>query len=337
LRPTTLDASPSLSRRVMRILLVSVAPLQKELGASKVLIELGEEMERIGWECHWISVPDLVGGGPKNRNVGPRESADALRAYLKAHSGEYDVVDYGLGYLPFPRSEFVPTTLLVGRSVLLIHHFLEIKLPTYRTLKARVYELVYGRRTRKELEEIATRVNESIPETDLVNVANDDDKTVLVRAGAPADKIVVIPYGLGRQRAELFEETPMARPEIPTVAFVGTFDSRKGATDFPALVKRIMAGVPEARFLLLGTHKGRDEVLARFPRAVRPRVEVVPHYAADTLPELLSNCSIRRVSFVCRRIRVWRFRNVGGWTPCDHLCRAWASDDVARAIPRTDW
>jgi glycosyltransferase involved in cell wall biosynthesis len=273
----------------MRILLISVAPLRKELGASKVLIELAEELERLDWHCQLSSIPELLG---RNATEGDFQGAEALRSYLHKHASDYDVVDYGLGYLPFPRTEFAANTLFVERSVLLIHHFDDIKLPTYRTWKARAHALVYGRRTSARHREIVDRVDRSLAGADLVNVSNDDDKAILIRAGVPKDKIVVIPYGLSLERLSIFEQRPTLRAEAPTVAFVGTFDSRKGATDFPTIVSRIVDNIPEARFLLLGTYKSESDVLARFPRGIRSKIRVVPHYPADSLPELLSPCAI---------------------------------------------
>jgi glycosyltransferase involved in cell wall biosynthesis len=276
----------------MKILLVSVTSLRKELGASKVVIEVAEELEQLGWQCTLSSIPDLLSQGHTAAERDPRRSAEVLRAHLKAHAAEYDVVDYGLGYLPFSRHEFAAQTLFVGRSVLLIHHFGEIKPPTYPTWKARAHALVYARRNRADLREIVGRADATIAQADLVNVSNDDDRALLCRRGVPEDKIVVIPYGLSRVATASFVQIPMERPPIPTIAFVGTFDSRKGAADFPAILRRIVAGVPESRFLLLGTYRGEDEVKSRFPRGLRSRITVVPHYATETLPALLSACSV---------------------------------------------
>src|SRR5215471_10138828 len=121
----------------MKILFVSHTYLRKDLGASKVVLEVGEEMQRFGWDCDYVSLAELAPGGTAGGNEG---YANALRAYLREHAGEYDVVDYDHNCLPFPRSEFAPRTLMVARSVLLAHHFGEIPIPVERTLKAKVRE-----------------------------------------------------------------------------------------------------------------------------------------------------------------------------------------------------
>jgi glycosyltransferase involved in cell wall biosynthesis len=276
----------------MKILLVSDTHLKRELGASKVVIELAEELEALGWECHLSSIPELSGGGASADGGSRIEPATALRAHLLAHPGRYDVVDYGHGYLPYPRSEFPARMLLVARSVLLIHHSNTIRIPTYTTLKARAHALIFALRDRAEHRQIVRRADVTLDEADLINVANDDDEKVLVQQGIARDKIVVIPYGLSRQQQDLFHRISPIVPAQPTVAFVGTFDGRKGATDLPKIVRRIVEHSPSVRFRLLGTYKNERDVLARFPSDLRGRIQVVPGYPPGGLPDLLSSCSV---------------------------------------------
>src|SRR5438034_5839609 len=112
------------SSTLMRILFCSRTHLSKELGASKVLIELAEEMERLGWQCTLLSphdvAPDLNGKADYHNH---------LRRYLIEHADNYDVVEYDHGHLPFPRKDFSAGTLFVARSVLLGHHFNKIAIP----------------------------------------------------------------------------------------------------------------------------------------------------------------------------------------------------------------
>lgn len=273
----------------MKILFVSHTYLRKDLGASKVVLEVGEEMQRLGWECDYLSMAELAPGGTASGNEG---YANALRAYLREHAGEYDVVDYDHNCLPFPRSEFAARTLMVARSVLLAHHFDEIPIPVERSWKAQLHARLYRRREEVRKELIIGRAQRTLLEADLVNVANDHDRELLVRKGIPADRIAVFPYGLGRERQPLFEAVSTAPPDGARVAFVGTFDGRKGATDFPKIARTIVARAPSATFLLLGTHRSADEVRAAFPRSLRARIQVTPRYAAESLHELLAPCAV---------------------------------------------
>ncbi len=44
----------------MKMLLLSPFSPSKELGASKVVVELAEEMQCLGWECDVRSIFDIV-------------------------------------------------------------------------------------------------------------------------------------------------------------------------------------------------------------------------------------------------------------------------------------
>jgi glycosyltransferase involved in cell wall biosynthesis len=129
----------------------------------------------------------------------------------------------------------------------------------------------------------------------VANVSNHDDKAELVRRGFPTEKIVVLPFGMGPQRRRGFDEVSAEVPRRPLVVFVGTFDYRKGASDFPTIVRRILAGVPDARFRLVGTAglmRTAEQVLTFFPADMRSAVEVRPTFAAEELPGLLADASV---------------------------------------------
>jgi glycosyltransferase involved in cell wall biosynthesis len=275
----------------MRILFVSQTYLKKDLGASKVIIELAEEMTRLGWKCDLRAAPDLIVGDP-GRDV-LRKSVKALGSFLQAHARDYDVVDYEHTFLPFPRSTFDERPLLVARSVLLHRETKVNAIPRDATWKGRMHAVLFGRREEREHREVLKSVRASVDAADLVNVANHADEADLVAWGIPKSKIVVLPYGLSTERRRLFDAiNSLERPAKPTVAFVGTFDNRKGATDFPALVQHVTSSLPESSFLLLGTYKSESDVLSKFPIALRPRVKVIPQYTPESLPELLMGCSV---------------------------------------------
>jgi len=272
----------------MKILFVSHAPLERELGASKVVIEVAEGMERLGWTCDVTSLMELV---PGPIQPGGEVYGVALREHLLKHAAEYDVVDYDHVYLPYPRGEFAPRTLFVARSVLLAHHLSAVRSPASVSLKSRVRALISGGRNHVPLLNIVERATRTISEADLVNVANRGDEATLVGSGVLKEKIVVIPYGLTRERRILFERGA-STPREAKIAFLGTFDARKGADDLPAIVSSILGELPEASFRLLGTGVGAQDVLAKFPRRLRSRIEVIPKYPTSALPEFLASCSI---------------------------------------------
>jgi glycosyltransferase involved in cell wall biosynthesis len=74
--------------------------------------------------------------------------------------------------------------------------------------------------------------------------------------------------------------------------FIGTFDTRKGASEFPKIVANICSAVPGATFRLLGTGRKVDQILSNFSKPLRNRIDVIPHFPSDDLPRLLADCAV---------------------------------------------
>jgi len=272
----------------MRILFCTPAPLMKSLGAAKVVVELAEEMQEQGWECNLVSIRDLA-------DQSGQSMCESLRRYLQEHAADYDVVDYDHAYLPYGRDGFNSGTLFVARSVLLAHHLGTIQIPQSASVKAAIGRIIKGRNRRRKYQEVICQAHTTIKEADLVNVSNDDDKAELIRKGIPPEKVAVIPYGISRALRPLFDDVSSVSPEKPVVAFVGTFDYRKGAKEFPKIVHEIAEQVPDVCFRLLGgkgLFQSQKEILSHFPKKVVERVEVVLKYAPEELPNLLAPCSV---------------------------------------------
>lgn len=278
----------------MKILFCSPIVPTKELGASKVLWELAEGLEAIGWNCKLLNPLQI---DPELGHYGgfeyQKRYKKALYHYLKKYAAHYDVIDYDHVYLPYDRQEFSTAPLFVARSVLLIFHLQTIPIPAEGGWLQRVKRRVRQPIERNRLAMHARNATKTLQMADLVNVSNEDDRTTLVKSGIPADQITVIPYGISPSRRVLFDQlNPDAVPENPTIAFVGTFDARKGARDLPLIFQQIAQAIPEAQFQLLGTHRSVETVLSHFKPALRPHITVIPQFSANDLPQLLAHCSV---------------------------------------------
>ena len=275
-----------------KILFCTPAPLTKSLGAAKVIVELAEEMRMLEWDCGLICPTDIAAPGDPT----PKQSfAVNLRSYLKKNGGNYDVVDYDHEYLPYARAEFCSTTLFVARSVLLAQHLDQISIPTGKSFKAQVGSIIKTNARRKQQQQRILVAQATVENADLINVSNDLDKVELMRRGFPSEKIVVLPYGISRTRRFSFDQVSSQPPSKPVISFVGTFDYRKGASEFPKIVEIVVAAVPEVLFKLFGT-KGmfqtEAEVRVHFPHRLQAYLEILPTYLPEDLPHLLSSCSV---------------------------------------------
>jgi glycosyltransferase involved in cell wall biosynthesis len=277
----------------MKVLFCSLSRLDCTLGAPKVIIELAEGLRNLGVECDLIGPSDVAEGLIDGRHD-PVRYAMALRTYLHKHAADYDVVDYDHEYLPYDRSEFPANTLMVARSVLLHYHFSDIRFPQPRNLRAVTVRLVRHLLSAKARAEQRRRTNRTGLQADHFFTLNTQDRQTLIRYGYDPAKVTVVGVGLHPQRFVDLAPTSENAPATPRVAFVGTFDYRKGCLDMPRIADVIVRAVPQAKIRLIGTSglfATAEQVLAHFPGKLRSHVEVIPRFAPDELPALLNECS----------------------------------------------
>ena len=278
--------------QVKRILFCSPVPLDPRLGMGRHWLELADSFRELGWEAQAVG-PDEIAGGPIR--VTQETFPQVLRDFLRRTAAGYDVVEYDHAYLPYSRADFPPGPLFVARCMLLHHHFLTTPLPPAPGLQSWLRHALNARRRRRWLARVVAQTDATVRHADLTIVSNDRDAAALVRNGADPDRIAVLPLGLTSQRLRQFAAVPDTVPDRPVVGFVGTFDPRKGMREFPSLVDRIVRKVPGVTFRLLGTAglvPDAAGVLRRFPRRLRPLIDVRPRYNPEELPELLSGVSV---------------------------------------------
>lgn len=285
-----ISAHPSTER--LRILFYSFAEITTRLGTSKVVIELAEALRQIGCICDVVGPNEIAALLGDKAQKCPKQN---LLHYLCEHAREYDIIDYDHEHLPFSRSHFPNSTLFVARSALLVHHFSRIRIPRALGIRG-----ICGHIFRRPFEVMAwkTRLNNArvtLREADLINVACNEDEAELVRDRFDIKKIIVLPFGITDARRALFDRVSSAVPDEPMVGFVGTFDYRKGAREFPAIADHIGEALPNVRFRLLGTRgmfPTKESVISQFSQRTRPRIEVFPRFDPNELPSLLTLCSV---------------------------------------------
>ena len=276
----------------MKLLFCCHTPLSKELGTPKGLLELSEHLRPLGWECDVRGRNDIMEGA---QAAGGEDFNGALRLYLQRNAANYDVVEYDHKFLPYPRTDFALTTLLVARSFLLIQHLEKFPTPTPKSWKTRLKAALKASSARARAQQLLHDSNITVREADLINVNNSDAKDELVAQGLSPDKIVVFGRAIDEKRRASFDAISSELPASPIIAFVGSYDYRKGADDFPLLVRTVVARFPQARFKLLGTgglFASAEQVRAFFSPALNAQIEVVPRFKAEDLPRLLSDCSV---------------------------------------------
>jgi glycosyltransferase involved in cell wall biosynthesis len=285
--------------RPLNILMCCQFPLNKSLGGPKGYIEVAETYRQAGHMVNLVGINQIVGDDKPFLDEQWRidHFPASLKAYIQSHHSKYDVIEYEAIYLPFDLRQEV-SCLLVARNVLLELHLRSISLPRFPGFKTLISHFVKGPVRKFRLHQ---RINQSLEGNrfaHVVNVSNNSDKKILIEDGIPETKIVVQPYGISREKFEKFQT---ARKNIKhftgefKIAFVGSFDKRKGAVEFPEIIRSVVRSHPQVSFRLMG-------VLGMFPSAkaiedylgseLLPNVQIIPRYDPETLPELLSECSL---------------------------------------------
>jgi glycosyltransferase involved in cell wall biosynthesis len=258
---------------------------------SKAILEVASHLGDLGWTCRLASDQEIFPGFRGHGSARAMFSfADATRRFVERHAHDFDVVEYDQFFLPFPRSDFSPSTLLVARSALLHHHFTRVKIPRAPGLRALAGAIVKGPVRAGFLRLHVWQSSRTMAEADLVNVNNDYDRVELGRRGFDLGKLVVVPLGLGRERLASFTSASPQTPVPPRLAFVGSFDARKGAFDLVKLLRRVDRALPGCRLRLLGTGGDAGSIGRRFGDLAQ-HVEVYPSFEPDALPSLLRDCS----------------------------------------------
>jgi glycosyltransferase involved in cell wall biosynthesis len=280
----------------MKIALCAKGTFSLEFGSTKNRIELADGLRKLGWETFLIDKEIL--GIPSQEAYDAEKYSLALKEYLIENAHEFDVVLYEYDTLPFSRALFSKSTLFVARPALLAFHLplTNFKYNLKAKLKNIYRELITKLTTAKnQSEQYYEKIDYCLRQCDLIQVQNTKDAELLVNRNFKKNNIEIIPNGVTTERIKNFLDLPKDYTEDFMIAYVGTFDFRKGAVDFPLVFDLVKKSFPGAKLKLLGT-KGmftdEQEVLNFFPKKNRSSIQVVPKFNASQLPELLKDCNV---------------------------------------------
>ncbi|HVS62085.1 MAG TPA: glycosyltransferase family 4 protein [Thermoanaerobaculia bacterium] len=272
---------------------------QRELGA--LFAERGHQVSKFSYEDAFTDQHRLPLAGPLGRLASHllqnRSFAKRAAAYIRRHASSFDVVDANQTDVPFSKASLGFEGLLVARSVGLIPLYLEWdrisarRWPTRTATRDRLLAAAVLPASRRRLRHCLA----SFHHADLLSVPNTDELAWMRSRPQFANKAVHLPLGIQSEsldRLGVAALSPEARQAKTTIAFIGTWNSRKGAHDWPSIFARVRSRVPSARLLLLGTGMNPQAVLAGFSPDDRPRVEVHAHFDPDALPALLAEASV---------------------------------------------
>lgn len=282
----------------LKILMILHVPWDRNLGASRVQLELAEEFNSMG---HQVEKFDLFDAFPPEtvpfarKLIRPKFSEKA-KAFVQANAHRFDIIDAHQSNLPFTKQELGIQGLLVARSVGLYAFYDEFtkleqsKWPPKRKrtkLKNWWYSL--------QSKEVNLQHLRSLQTCDLINVPNYDELAYVRDVLHLGEKCFAFPFGISQQRQKAFSQAvkpAVVRLANKQVVFIGTWTPRKGARDWGEIIKRVKAQVPEVRFLFLGTGFSVEKVLTDLNLPVNDGIEILPQFNSEELPQLLSGATV---------------------------------------------
>jgi glycosyltransferase involved in cell wall biosynthesis len=275
-------------------------PWDPRLGAVRVWTELSEQWEKAGHRVEKFCLTDAFPKPTRSRGLSALRQAwlFPLRAarHVRRHGHRFDLIDCLIGTLPFTKEKLQFDGLLVARSVGLYRsyeHFIGLTRERWPDQpRGKFLGRLFHRFTARHLWRNSTR---AISHCDLINLPNEEEKNFLRDAPAKDKPAIVQPYGLNERNRKGFAaatqpaEVRLARKEI---CFIGMWSLRKGARDWPHIIRHIRSAIPEVQFTLLGTMTDESTVLHDLRLAADARVRCVASYEPDQLPALLSSCVV---------------------------------------------
>ena len=292
----------------LRILMVIHTPWRSDLGAPQAQMELAAIFRSRGHEVSKFSLEDAFPQvAPQSSRHGlmrlvdivksNRSFARRVRRYLRRNGAPFDIIDANQTDLPYPKQSLGFGGLLVARSVGLIPLYSAFEAwarrqwPVPLTLRDRA-KLVLTAPVRHRRERDALR---SLAHADVINVSNSDELRYVASTLGLGRKTIHVPLGLSDQRREaLFNKrgTPSDRLAAQEVVFIGSWDARKGARDWPRIVRLVRAHEPSVRFVFLGTAIPAQRVLCQFAPEDQAGIHVVERFDSAELPARLARSTV---------------------------------------------
>jgi glycosyltransferase involved in cell wall biosynthesis len=263
--------------------------------------ELGDVVEKFSYEDAFPEAKRPLGRGVLNTLVAYAQSnrsfAARAEAFVRSHGAGFDIIDANQTDLSVSKTSLRFSGLLVARSVGLIPAYADFeRLARERWNEGRsnrdlVRKALVFPGKRRRLQD----VGKSFRYADVINVSNRDDLETVRDSMGYGEKVVHFPFGLSGDRLNAFaasRPSSTQRLKARTVAFIGTWNSRKGARDWPQIFASLRRLVPDVQLLLLGAGLPEEHVLNDFPLDARGAVRVVPAYESEELPRLLATATV---------------------------------------------
>ncbi len=283
----------------LRILVILDLPWDERLGACRVWLELAEQWRGMGHVVEKFSLSDAFPGIRATRVTFALRQLFFIRkvaAFVRKNGDRFDVIDALIGTFPFAKEKLGFRGLVVARSVGLFRFYDRFERSVARRwprprrgkfLGRWLYRFARGRLVRA--------AEKAVQKADLINLPNEEEAICLREEISGKSRIVVQPYGLTADHRRALQESAASaetRLAQKRICFIGMWSPRKGAHDWPEIIARVRAQIPDAQFRFLGTMIDDSVIRAELGAIDQTGIELVSDFQPQRLPALLADCTV---------------------------------------------
>lgn len=290
--------SISSAPKPLRILQLLNLRWDSRLGAVRVYMDLASEWRAAGHIVEQYSLSDAFPGSVDSapgfvlRQIWFARKA---KSFVKKNAARFDIIDVLIGSLSASKQELGFDGLLVARSVGLYRLYDRFEINAGKRWPRPSRGSLLGRALYTFMRHWMIKGSDlAVGHADLINVPNANEADCLREETATARPIIVQPYGLPAERRRAFlsaAASPAARLARKKISFVGMWGARKGAHDWPGIIRRVRKEIPEARFCFLGTMVDAPTILRDLGLESADGIELISDYPPADLPRLLADCT----------------------------------------------
>jgi len=288
--------------RPLRILMILHMPWTPNLGAPRVQYEIAEEWRELGYVVDKFDLEDAF--PHRNKLTAFFESSlFARRAihFVRQHGEQYDIIDAHRANLTISKQQLGFKGLLAVRSSGLGHFYRQYEQSVERNRRQRGEKSSgsflgnYLRQLARLLGPTLADYEKSFAHADVITVPNQDEYHYVTQTLGWKNKTVMLHHGLREEKFLHFKQARMPvanRLASQQIVFIGHWGERKGARDFPQIVRQVRQASPSTTFLMLGTGHSSKFILSNFDPVDLPHIKVTPFFDQQDLPELLSHATV---------------------------------------------
>ncbi|MBP7216191.1 MAG: glycosyltransferase family 4 protein [Candidatus Omnitrophica bacterium] len=284
------------ANRPLKILMVISLPWKRELGASRVMVELSDEYKRMGHYVEKFSFEDAFAFGQSRLSEARHAFIGKVKQFLVCNAHRFDIIEIYQTDCCFSKKDIQFVGLLVLRSAGL--------LPIYQDYERKYQLHGFHPTVRGFISFCIAQVRkcaithcfwQGVHSADMIVVPNEEEATFLRKSSKLRGGCHCFPFGLPEERRLALHQA-MQPPEVrlrnKEVVFIGHWDARKGSRDWPAIMRLTQERVPGVRFKFLGTGVRKEDIFLKLPEALHQAVDVIFSFSNDELPMFLASSTV---------------------------------------------